>query len=189
MKRKPVYTTGEAAKICHFSQQTIIRCFENGTLTGFRIPGSKFRRIPHDALATFMDANGIPKDGLMGEAIRVLVVDDDPPIVELFAEALGTDGRFEVHTAGTGFDAGLMTENLRPDVLVMDYKLPDIDGHLVCQRIRGNPGLARTRILLVSGTVNPAEVGLLKRAGADEFIRKPFNVEFVKERILALVRS
>lgn len=189
MRRKSVYTTGEAAEICRLSQQTIIRCFDHGQLTGFRVPGSKFRRIPHDALVTFMDANGIPKDGLMDEAICVLVVDDDPLIVELFADALTVDGRFKVHTAGTGFDAGMMTEKLHPDVVVLDYMLPDINGNLVCQRIRANPELAATKILIISGMVNPAEVETLKKAGADDFIKKPFNVELVKERILALVKS
>ena len=47
---KTVFTTGEAAKICKVSQQTIIRCFDSGQLKGFRVPGSRFRRIPREAL-------------------------------------------------------------------------------------------------------------------------------------------
>src|ERR1700710_3112974 len=61
---KTVFTTGEAAKICKVSQQTIIRCFDNGQLKGFRVPGSKFRRIPREALYKFMKDNGIPTDAL-----------------------------------------------------------------------------------------------------------------------------
>jgi len=57
---KDVYTTGEAAEICKVSQQTIIRCFDAGRLGGFRVPGSKFRRIPRDALVKFMKDNQIP---------------------------------------------------------------------------------------------------------------------------------
>ena len=64
MKRKAVYTTGEAAEICNLSQQTIIRCFDSGQLQGFRVPGSKFRRIPHDDLVRFMKENGIPLDNV-----------------------------------------------------------------------------------------------------------------------------
>ncbi len=55
---KTVFTTGEAAKICKVSQQTIIRCFDSGQLKGFRVPGSKFRRIPRDILYKFMKDNG-----------------------------------------------------------------------------------------------------------------------------------
>ena len=60
MTTKTVFTTGEAAKICKVSQQTIIRCFGNGSLKGFRVPGSKFRRIPREQLYLFMKDNGIP---------------------------------------------------------------------------------------------------------------------------------
>src|SRR5579862_571663 len=61
---KDVYTTGEAADICKVSQQTIIRCFDAGRLGGFRVPGSKFRRIPRDSLVKFMKENAIPLDNL-----------------------------------------------------------------------------------------------------------------------------
>lgn len=189
MKRKAVYTTGEAAEACRLSQQTIIRCFDSGQLKGFRVPGSKFRRIPHDKLVEFMNENGIPFDGLDSGLIRVLVVDDDPEIEELFVEALNADGRFEVATARTGYDAGVMTEQFRPGVVVLDYLLPDINGNVVCQTIRKNPELAGIKILIISGMVNPAEVDSLMAAGADDFLKKPFNIEKVKERILKLVKS
>ena len=52
---KTVFTTGEAAKICKVSQQTIIRCFDSGQLKGFRVPGSRFRRIPREQLYLFID--------------------------------------------------------------------------------------------------------------------------------------
>lgn len=189
MRDKSVYTTGEAAGICKLSQQTIIRCFDSGQLEGFRVPGSKFRRIPHDALVRFMKANKIPMDELGGEAIRVLVVDDDVQIVELFVDVLQSDGRFEVATAETGYDAGVMTQQFRPDIVVLDYMLPDINGNVVCRTIRNNPDLSSTRILVISGMVNPAEFEELKQAGADDFIKKPFNIESVIERIIKLVRS
>ena len=74
---KTVFTTGEAAKICKVSQQTIIRCFDNGQLKGFRVPGCKFRRIPREALYKFMKDNGIPTDALESGKRKVLLVDDD----------------------------------------------------------------------------------------------------------------
>src|SRR5258708_28537124 len=96
---KTVFTTGEAAEICKVSQQTIIRCFDSGRLRGFRVPGSRFRRIPRDALIAFMKENRIPPDSLENGKQKVLVVDDDPEIVELFVDVLDRDGRFRVKTA------------------------------------------------------------------------------------------
>ena len=93
---KTVFTTGEAAKICKVSQQTIIRCFDNGQLKGFRVPGSKFRRIPREALYKFMKDNNIPTDALESGKRKVLLVDDDQDVVETINKALQDDGRFEV---------------------------------------------------------------------------------------------
>ena len=75
---KTVFTTGEAAKICKVSQQTIIRCFDSGQLKGFRVPGSRFRRIPRDQLYSFMRDNGIPTDALESGKRKILIVDDEP---------------------------------------------------------------------------------------------------------------
>src|SRR5438552_18489623 len=85
---KQVFTTGEAAEICKVSQQTIIRCFDNGRLQGFRVPGSRFRRIPREALLQFMKDNNIPPDALDSGKTKVLVVDDDPELVELCGDGL-----------------------------------------------------------------------------------------------------
>jgi excisionase family DNA binding protein len=180
---KTVFTTGEAAEICKVSQQTIIRCFDSGRLKGFRVPGSRFRRIPRDALLQFMKDNGIPPDALDSGKSKVLVVDDDPEIVELFVDVLERDGRFEVKTATTGYDAGLITQEFRPDLIILDYMLPDINGNVVCQTIRAKPEFEHTKIVIVSGVVNQDEINDLLKAGADEFVKKPFNIEKLIERI------
>lgn len=62
---KKVFTTGEAAALCGVSQQTIIRSFDSGQLQGFRVPGSKFRKIPRDNLIRFMKENGVPLNDLL----------------------------------------------------------------------------------------------------------------------------
>ncbi|MCC6240301.1 MAG: response regulator [Phycisphaerales bacterium] len=180
---KSVFTTGEAADVCKVSQQTIIRCFDSGRLKGFRVPGSRFRRIPREALIAFMKDNGIPSDALDSGKSRILVVDDDPEIVELFVDVLERDGRFEVKTAATGYDAGIMTHEFIPDLIILDYMLPDINGNVVCKTIRSNPAFERTKIIIVSGVVNQDEIDDLLRAGADEFVKKPFNIEKLIERI------
>ena len=189
MRHKAVFTTGEAAAICRLSQQTIIRCFDSGQLQGFRVPGSKFRRIPRQELIKFMKENGIPMDELGDGRIRVLIVDDDPAIVETLSDLLQADGRFDIATAQTGYDAGVLTQQFKPDVVVLDYMLPDINGNVVCKTIRENPELSTIKILIISGVVKPAEVDALRSAGADDFIKKPFNIERVIERIVELVQA
>ena len=185
---KQVFTTGEAAEICKVSQQTIIRCFDAGRLDGFRVPGSKFRRIPREALIKFMRDNDIPLETLTGSRKRrIMVVDDDAQIVELFVDVLSRDDRFEIKTAMTGYDAGIITEQFKPDLMILDYMLPDINGNVVCQTVRQNPDLGDMKIIIVSGVVNQEEINDLLSAGADEFVKKPFNIEKLVGRIHALL--
>src|SRR3978361_987418 len=103
---KTVVTTGEAAKICKVSQQTIIRCFDSGQLKGFRVPGSRFRRIPRESLFRFMKDNGIPTDALESGRRGILVVDDDQAVVDLITDVLATDNRFESKAGNNGFGRG-----------------------------------------------------------------------------------
>lgn len=183
LRGKQVFTTGEAAEVCQVSQQTIIRCFDAGRLKGFRVPGSKFRRIPRDELLRFMKDNGIPVDRLGSARRRVLVVDDDEQIVELFVDVLTRDGRFDVKTASTGYDAGLLTHQFQPELILLDYMLPDVNGNVVCRTIRQTPELNGTKIIIVSGVVNQDEINDLLAAGADDFIKKPFNIDKLVGRI------
>jgi len=180
---KTVYTTGEAAKICKVSQQTIIRCFDSGQLKGFRVPGSRFRRIPRAELYSFMKDNGIPTDALESSKRRVLVVDDDQDLVDLIVDMLERDGRFEVRSVNNGFAAGVMVKEYHPDLIVLDVMLPDINGKQVCQLVRADKTMDDCKIICISGMVEPDKVDDLKAAGANDFIQKPFEVEALIDRM------
>lgn len=177
MTTKTVFTTGEAAKVCKVSQQTIIRCFDNGSLKGFRVPGSRFRRIPRDLLFQFMQENGIPTDALESGKRKVLIVDDDEELVELLVDVFERDKRFDIRTANNGFDAGMTVKEFRPDLVVLDVMLPDINGKEVCQKIRSDKSLEKVRVICISGMVEQDKIADLKVAGANEFLQKPFTVD------------
>jgi excisionase family DNA binding protein len=184
---KTVFTTGEAAKICKVSQQTIIRCFDSGQLKGFRVPGSRFRRIPREHLYMFMRDNGIPTDALESGKRKILIVDDDGELVELIADVLERDGRFEVRSVNNGFDAGMMVKEYRPDLIVLDVMLPDINGKEVCQRVRSDKTMDEVKIICISGMVEEDKVSELRAAGANDFMHKPFEVEKLIERMCELL--
>jgi len=187
-KMKDLFTTGEAAEICKVSQQTIIRCFDAGRLDGFRIPGSKFRRIPRQSLIKFMKENNIPLDALESGKKKILIVDDDPEIVELLVDVLVRDGRFETRTASSGYDAGMLTQQLHPDLILLDYMLPDVNGNVVCQTIRKNPEFENVKIIIVSGVIKQDEIDQLLKSGAEDFIRKPFDITELTDKITAVLQ-
>lgn len=123
---KTVYTTGEAAKLCNLSLQTIIRCFDSGKLNGYRVPGSRFRRIPHDALLDFMRAYGLPTEALEGPKRKLLIVDDHTGLGDLLTQLLEKDGRFEIRNLTSGEPAPRELAEYEPE-LVVDIK-PELPG-------------------------------------------------------------
>jgi excisionase family DNA binding protein len=185
LAEKQVFTTGEAAQLCNVSQQTIIRCFDSGRLTGFKVPGSKFRRIPRDELIRFMKENGISTESLGARRLRVLMISDDPGAVEALRGAAVREGRFEVFSATNGLDAGILLESLRPDLVVIDRRAADPDPILVCQRIQARESLRGCRIVAIIGPDAPAEA--LRRAGVEELLRTPVRAEAVLAKIAELL--
>ena len=186
---KEIFTTGEAAELCRVSQQTIIRCFDRGRLGGFRVPGSRFRRIPRADLSRFMDENGIPNRLRSVESRRILIVDDDPAIVRMVSEFLRRDPTYELRSAGTGYDAGLLTREFRPHLILLDYMLPDINGNEVCKRIRADADLGTTKIVIVSGVVRQEEIDDLLASGADDFLPKPLDPDLLSHRMDRLLAA
>ncbi len=134
-----------------------------------------------------MRDNGIPTDALESGKRKVLIVDDDEELVELIADVLERDGRFEVRSVNNGFDAGMMVKEYRPDLIVLDVMLPDINGKEVCQRVRSDTTMDDVRIICISGMVEEDKIEDLKASGANDFLHKPFEVETLIERMCQLL--
>lgn len=173
MKKKAVYTTGQVAKICNLSQQTIIRCFDSGKIDGFRVPGSRFRRVPHESLMRFLAENDIPVPEFNSRKIKILIVDNDPATVNILADALETDGRFEVQIATNAYDAGLRSLEFLPAIFLVDFLLPNFDAAAMCKAVRRTERLNNSHILLYSSLTNTNDIANIIQAGADDFLPKP----------------
>ena len=176
-KKKDVLTTGQVAKICNVAPRTVSKWFDSGQLRGYRIPGSKDRRIPLSQLVRFMRAHGIPLNGLDGGTMRVLLVDNEEERNNLIKEALEKDGRYEVRTAECGFDAGLIAEQFHPHVIFMDIMLEDINPQRICHVIRENAELQNTRIIAITSSLTEGEGQALLQQGFDEYLCKPFDIQ------------
>lgn len=181
---KDVLTTGEVAKICNVAPRTVSKWFDSGQLKGYRIPGSKDRRIPLNNLIQFMKAHGIPYDGVMSGKTRVLVVDDERDITEALFKLLPEQAGYEVRTASTGFEAGIECERFKPHVMILDLHLgAEGDSRQVADMIRQNDDFAMTRIVAMSGKLTDGQAMGLRQQGFDFFLKKPFQVRQVVEAI------
>jgi excisionase family DNA binding protein len=182
-KVKDVLTTGEVAKICNVAPRTVSKWFDSGALTGYRIPGSKDRRIPLNQLIRFMKHHGMPLNGLMTGQTRILIVDDEQDIVEVLDKILEGEAKYEVEVAKAGFAAGASAEKFRPHVILLDMHLKDVDGREVAKFVKSNPDLQLTKVIAMSGKLSEEELKALTACGFDGFLKKPFHVRQVIEAI------
>lgn len=187
---KDVLTTGEVAKICNVAPRTVSKWFDTGQLKGYRIPGSKDRRIPVAQLMRFMKEHGIPYDGIAGGKTRILIVDDEPEVVDVLARVLTEQANYDVRTAGTAFQAGVECDRFKPHVMLLDLHLGensaapgDVRG--LAQHVRTDDDLQMTKVIAMSGKVTDAQSGALKGQGFDAFLKKPFQVRQVVEAVEA----
>jgi excisionase family DNA binding protein len=183
---KDVLTTGEVAKICNVASRTVSKWFDSGQLRGYRIPGSKDRRIPVASLRKFMKSHGIPMDGLTSGNTRVLIVDGDEEVVGTLKNILTEQTAYEVRCAANAFAAGIECERFRPHVMLLDMHLSDGgDGRGICKVMQANDDLQVTKVIGMSGKLTDGQAAQLKHQGFDSALRKPFSVRQVIDAIEA----
>ena len=182
-RQKDILTTGEVAKICNVAPRTVSKWFDSGQLRGYRIPGSKDRRIPLNALIRFMKVHNIPLDGLQSGQTRVLIVDSESEILDVLEKVLSEQANYEVQTAHTGFAAGVACEKFRPHVMLLDMHLPDLQGEAILKQIRDNSDLELTKIVAISGKLTDGQAQHLLNNGFDGYLKKPFHVRQVIEAV------
>lgn len=180
---KDVLTTGEVAKICNVASRTVSKWFDSGQLRGYRIPGSKDRRIPVSNLIKFMKSHGIPMDGLMSGSTRVLIVDQDEDVVSTLSTILGEQTNYEVRTSYGAFEAGVECERFRPHVMLLDIHCTPGEGRDVCEVLRDNDDLQVTKVIAMSSKLTDGQVAQLRHQGFDSALRKPFSVRQVIDAI------
>jgi len=116
---------------------------------------------------------------------RLLVVDDEPNIVELLSASLRFAG-FEVETAGDGAEALKLARTFRPDLVVLDVMMPDVDGFAVVRRMRENGQRIPVLFLTARDATEDKVTGLT--LGGDDYVTKPFSLEELVARIRAVLR-
>jgi DNA-binding response OmpR family regulator len=114
----------------------------------------------------------------------ILVVEDDPPTARALADALDMAG-YRVWHAIDGADARGQLERARPDMILLDLILPDIDGLVLCYTLRS---AANVPIVICSGTSRKRDSILALKLGADDFVRKPFELDDLLARVEAVLR-
>jgi excisionase family DNA binding protein len=182
-KGKNVLTTGDVAKICNVAPRTVSKWFDTGQLKGYRIPGSKDRRIPLSELIRFMKAHNMPTEGLPVGKIRILIVDSNEETSSALAETLRTKAGYDVQTVRSNFETGAIAAKFAPHVLLVNLLAEDIDAAGICKSIRANEDLQTIKVIALANNLNDSESAALQRKGFDGCISDISEIASVIKQI------
>jgi len=187
MKRdRSFLTTGEIGEYCHVSHLTVSNWIRAGKLAASRTPGGHSRVRREDFLRFLVQYNFPIPPEFAQEGTRILVVDDDRPLLELMAHTLREEG-YQVSVAFDGYEAGLKMATLKPDLLVLDLIMPGVDGFSVCKRVKADPEARGTKIVAITGYVQEGSIAKALECGADLCLEKPFRMETLTAAVAKLL--
>ncbi|MEK6677039.1 MAG: helix-turn-helix domain-containing protein [Planctomycetota bacterium] len=174
--RKNVLTTGDVARICNVAPRTVSKWFDSGQLRGYRIPGSKDRRIPLNQLIRFMQAHGIPIDGLESGRTKFLILDTDREWCNTVRRVLSQDPSFEVSFADSAFEAGVLAGEVKPHALVVDVDDCGTSPKVLCQFVRSHPVLNGVLLIGTGMHLSEPRGQELLQAGFHAYLSKPYEI-------------
>jgi len=180
---KTVLTTGQVARICHVAARTVTKWFDTGKLRGYRIPGSRDRRIPIDQLVAFLKANDMPMDVLDAAARKVLVF--DPEVPRAVPNELSGMKNYEVRTAATCFDAGVTAREILPNVIVIAVAngMSTCKAVEIAESVRYHDLLRGVKLFAVVTNLTPRKRDKLLSNGFDRCLPAPYTASDLAEVI------
>lgn len=182
-KGKNVLTTGDVARICNVAPRTVSKWFDSGQLKGYRIPGSKDRRIPLGELLRFMKANSMPTEALSMGKIRLLVVDGSEHPAFALLDALTARGSYEVQVARSSFEVGAAVQKMAPHVVLINLLTNGVDAHSICRSIRSNEDFTGVKIIALANQLSSQESAALLQKGFDAYVSNPADAGEVIRKI------
>jgi len=181
-----IYTTYQIGKFCQVNIRTVIRWIETGKLKAYTTPGGH-RRVKWSDLINFLTNNKMPiPSKLEGEKKKkILIVDDDPDFYKKASEILGKiqGQEIEIKNTASGFDAGILVAEWYPDLILLNFIIPDLDGFEITKRIRRKERIKNIPIIAISPTTNPIELKKIKNCGVDAVITKDIESSSFLEKV------
>ena len=180
---KVIFSAPEIAKICKVTRHTVNAWIRKGIISAFRPMEKGAWKVTRKTLITFMNDRGYPQEFLNGNRIKILVIDDEKIVTRTIDRPFKNDDRFLVGIANSGFAAGSKLETFKPDLVILDIYLGDMDGREFCNHIRNHRVLNETKIIGISGKLDEDETLSLLKQGFNAFLHKPFRIDILKETI------
>lgn len=182
-----LYTTGDVAKLLKISTVTVFRAIEKKQLRASTTPGGHYR-VSRADLEDYMVKNNVDKSRLEPRTWRVLVVEDNQAEQRLLQKSIGQEARYDVRVTHSGYEAGFLTKQFKPDLIILDVFLGDADGRQIARLIRSDPGLQNMKIVAISSTRDAGVIQEIWDSGVDAFLTKPLGPDQVLDQVRKLLK-
>jgi CheY-like chemotaxis protein len=179
-------STFAIAQMLHVDPGSVANWIDQSLLKAHRTPGGH-RRVAVEDLVQFLREHKMPiPSELETTPVRILIVDDEPAITQLIARAIkAAMPELEVIEAHGGFRAGTIIATLKPDVVVLDLRMPGMDGYEVCRLIKSQEATKHAEVLAMTAYPSPESEKRILDRGARVCLSKPLNIERLLEEVRA----
>jgi CheY-like chemotaxis protein len=179
-------STFAIARMLHVDPGSIANWIDQNLLKAHRTPGGH-RRVATDDLVTFLRKHKMPIPAELDSVpSRVVIVDDEPAITRLIAWAIKAAlPECEVVEAHDGFRAGTIVATLKPNVIILDLRMPGMDGYEVCRLIKTQESTRQAEVLAMTAYPSPENVQRIIDCGARACLAKPLNMEALLTEVRA----
>lgn len=184
-REQKAFTTFEAAKICHVTHHSIKNWIKQGLIKASRTPGGHYRILEGDLDKFREEYDMFPRDKASGKR-RVMIVDDEPDALALMETILSAEG-YELIKVNNATEVGMKAVQLSPDLILLDFLMPELNGFDVCKALRENEQTRSIPIMAVTCLSKEEDIERIFKAGADEYLPKPFKVEQIQEKVKELM--
>jgi excisionase family DNA binding protein len=182
---KKFFSIPEAAKICSVNSSTMHRWAIAGKIKSHSTPGGH-KRILKEDLKAWLEEKDMPIDfdAVENKTIKILIVDDEVSIQNYLIRLL-SGLLVEIEVASNGFEAGKKVVNFKPDLMILDLFMPEMNGFEVCHDVKSDPLTKNIKIIILTGRSTKEICDQSFALGADAFIEKPST----RKEIITVVKS
>jgi len=194
---KEILTTNEAADLLGIARTSLINWVERGELTPATTPGGH-RRFRRSDLMEFADKRGFDVNEIQDkktklvkepERAKVLVVDDDDDFRQFAQDCLSIAGDFEVKESTNGIDAALIVGSWRPSIVLLDLRMPKMNGFEFCRQMRSNADFKDVKIIIMTAYADEQTKKEIEEVEADDLISKPIGIKAFVEKLREVLGS
>lgn len=186
---KKTLTASDIAQYCDVTPRTVSQWIREGKMNAYQTPGNH-NRVKRGDFLKFLKKYNMPiPDDLKEDDTKkkILIVDDDEAMVQSIKRRLVMERIYDIEVAYDGFVAGQKFIMHKPNLVILDLRMPRVDGYKLCSAIRNDPNNKNVKILIISGVIEVEGKDKIMKLGANDYLMKPFENKILIEKINKLI--